>query len=85
MQWLGPGYYRRIMKPSEKVSSRLLDGKGFLYFRPGCGNWIFTVSLTEITSTTPWSDSMPSTVFDKPIDMQFGQRWLFIYVESALY
>ncbi|MHA7128181.1 PQQ-dependent sugar dehydrogenase [Algoriphagus namhaensis] len=66
----GPVYYREDYQSSETRFPGYYDGKLFIF--DWMRNWIFTVSLTENYEYDTMERFMPSTVFDKPIDMQFG-------------
>ncbi|MFC3881777.1 PQQ-dependent sugar dehydrogenase [Algoriphagus namhaensis] len=66
----GPVYYRDDYADSEVRFPGYYDGKVFVY--DWMRNWIFTVSLTENFEYDTMERFMPNTVFDKPVDMQFG-------------
>jgi len=66
----GPVYYREDYEDSEVRFPGYFDEKVFIY--DWMRNWIFTVSLTENFEYDTMERFMPSTVFDKPVDMQFG-------------
>ena len=67
----GPVYYREDYEKSEVRFPGYYDGKVFFY--DWMRNWIFTVSLTEDYQYDTMERFMPSTVFDKPVDMQFAK------------
>jgi cytochrome c len=67
----GPVYYRADYEPSEVRFPGYFDGKGIFY--DWMRNWIFTVSLTEDYKYDTMERFMPSTVFEKPVDMQFAK------------
>lgn len=67
----GPVYYRADYEASEVRFPGYFDGKGIFY--DWMRNWIFTVSLTEDYKYDTMERFMPSTVFDKPVDMQFAK------------
>jgi len=76
---------REDYEKSEVSISRLLRWEGF-YFRMDAELDVhgqFDRGITEYRS--PWSDSMPSTVFDKQVDMQFCQRWSLYMLEYGTY
>lgn len=66
----GPVYYREDYASSEVRFPGYYDGKVFIF--DWMRNWIFTVSLTENYEYDTLERFMPTTVFDKPVDMQFG-------------
>lgn len=67
----GPVYYRSDYEASEVRFPGYFDGKGIFY--DWMRNWIFTVTLTEDFQYDTMERFMPSTVFDKPVDMQFAK------------
>ena len=67
----GPVYYRSDYGASEVRFPGYYDGKVFFY--DWMRNWIFTVKLTENFEYDTMERFMPSTVFDKPVDMQFAK------------
>lgn len=67
----GPVYYRADNEASEVRFPGYFDGKGILY--DWMRNWVFTVSLTDDYKYDTMERFMPSTVFDKPVDMQFAK------------
>lgn len=67
----GPVYYRSDFEKSEVRFPGYFDGKAFFY--DWMRNWIFTVKLTEDFQYDTMERFMPSTVFDKPVDMQFAK------------
>lgn len=67
----GPVYYREDYEKSAVRFPGYFDGKVFFY--DWMRNWIFTVKLTENFEYDTMERFMPSTVFDKPIDMQFAK------------
>lgn len=66
----GPVYYPDLFSKSEVKFPRYYEGKLFIY--DWMRNWIFTVKMDENQNLVSLEEFMPSTVFDKPIDMQFG-------------
>ncbi|WP_296704117.1 PQQ-dependent sugar dehydrogenase, partial [Algoriphagus sp.] len=72
----GPVYYREDYEESEVRFPGYYNGKSIFY--DWMRNWIFMVSLTENNELDTLERFMPSTVFDKPVDMQYGP-------EGALY
>ncbi|MFN4000159.1 PQQ-dependent sugar dehydrogenase [Algoriphagus sp.] len=67
----GPVYYRGDYEASDVRFPGYFDGKGIFY--DWMRNWIFTVTLTEDFQYDTMERFMPSTVFDKPVDMQFAK------------
>lgn len=67
----GPVYYREDYEKSEVRFPGYFNGKVFFY--DWMRNWIFTVKLTEDFQYDTMERFMPSTVFEKPVDMQFAK------------
>lgn len=67
----GPVYYRADYEPSDVRFPGYFDGKAIFY--DWMRSWIFTVSLTEEYQYDTMERFMPSTVFEKPVDMQFAK------------
>lgn len=67
----GPVYYRGDYEKSDVRFPGYFDGKVFFY--DWMRNWIFTVKLTEDFQYDTMERFMPSTVFEKPVDMQFAK------------
>ena len=67
----GPVYYRSDYEKSDVRFPGYFDGKVFFY--DWMRNWIFTVKLTEDFQYDTMERFMPSTVFEKPVDMQFAK------------
>ncbi|MBN3583193.1 PQQ-dependent sugar dehydrogenase [Algoriphagus aestuarii] len=66
----GPVYYREDYEDSEIRFPGYYNGKSIFY--DWMRNWIFMVSLTENNELDTLEQFMPNTVFDKPMDMQYG-------------
>ena len=66
----GPVYYREDYEDSEVRFPGYYNGKSIFY--DWMRNWIFMVSLTENNELDTLEQFMPNTVFDKPVDMQYG-------------
>lgn len=66
----GPVYYREDYRDSEVRFPGYFNGKSIFY--DWMRNWIFMVSLTEENELDTLEQFMPSTNFDKPMDMQYG-------------
>jgi cytochrome c len=79
----GPVYYREDYEKSEVRFPGYYDGKVFIY--DWMRNWIFTVSLTENYEYDTMERFMPSTVFDKPVDMQFAKDGSLYMLEYGTY
>lgn len=67
----GPVYYRSDYEKSDVRFPGYFDGKVFFY--DWMRNWIFTVKLTDDFQYDTMERFMPSTVFEKPVDMQFAK------------
>jgi cytochrome c len=67
----GPVFYRSDYEKSDVRFPGYFDGMVFFY--DWMRNWIFTVKLTEDFQYDTMERFMPSTVFDKPVDMQFAK------------
>ncbi len=79
----GPVYYRGDYEASDVRFPGYYNGKLFIY--DWMRNWIFTVSLTENFEYDTMERFMPSTVFDKPVDMQFGKDGALYVLEYGTY
>ncbi len=79
----GPVYYREDYEESEVRFPGYYNGKVFIY--DWMRNWIFTVSLTENYEYDTMERFMPSTVFDKPVDMQFAKDGSLYLLEYGTY
>ncbi|WP_144605324.1 PQQ-dependent sugar dehydrogenase [Algoriphagus algorifonticola] len=79
----GPVYYREDFDKSEVRFPGYYNGKLFIF--DWMRNWIFTVSLTENYEYDTMERFMPSTVFDKPIDMQFAKDGSLYVLEYGTY
>lgn len=79
----GPVYYRDDYEKSEVRFPGYYNGKVFIY--DWMRNWIFTVSLTENYEYDTMERFMPSTVFDKPVDMQFAKDGSLYVLEYGTY
>lgn len=66
----GPVFYREDYRDSEVRFPGFFNEKLFIF--DWMRNWIFTVSLTENHEYDTMERFMATTVFDKPVDMQFG-------------
>ena len=67
----GPVYYREDYEASDVRFPGYFDGKPLFY--DWMRNLIFTVSLTEDFQYDTMERFMPSTVFEKPVDMQYAK------------
>jgi len=79
----GPVYYREDYEKSDSRFPGYYDEKVFIY--DWMRNWIFTVSLTENYEYDTMERFMPSTVFDKPVDMQFAKDGSLYVLEYGTY
>jgi cytochrome c len=79
----GPVYYRADYEKSEVRFPGYYDGKAFFY--DWMRNWIYTVKLTEDFQYDTMERFMPSTVFDKPVDMQFAKDGSLYILEYGTY
>lgn len=67
----GQVYYREDYEDSKVRFPGYYEGKLFIY--DWMRNWIFTVHLTENFEYDTMEQFMPSTHFEKPMDMQFAK------------
>jgi cytochrome c len=79
----GPVYYREDYEKSDVRFPGYYDGKVFFY--DWMRNWIFTVKLTEDYQYDTMERFMPSTVFEKPVDMQFAKDGSLYILEYGTY
>ena len=79
----GPVYYREDYEKSEVRFPGYYNGKVFIF--DWMRNWIFTVSLTENYEYDTMERFMPSTEFDKPIDLQFAKDGSLYMLEYGTY
>jgi cytochrome c len=79
----GPVYYHDMFPKTEVKFPKYYDGKLFVY--DWMRNWIFTVTLDENQDLDTLERFMPSTVFDKPVDMQFGPDGSLYILEYGTY
>jgi len=67
----GPVFYSDNHEKSAEAFPSYFDGKLLIY--DWMRNWIFLVTMDETGDYQKMEPFMPSTTFDKPIDMQFGK------------
>ncbi|MFC3415339.1 PKD domain-containing protein [Algoriphagus hitonicola] len=79
----GPVYHREDFENSAIRFPGYYNDKLFIY--DWMRNWIFTVSLTENYEYDTMERFMPSTVFDKPVDMQFAKDGSLYVLEYGTY
>ncbi|RZS97995.1 cytochrome c [Cecembia calidifontis] len=79
----GPVYYYDLFPNSEVKFPKYYDGKLFIY--DWMRNWIFTVSFDKEGNYAGMEEFMPSTRFDKPMDMQFGPDGSLYILEYGTY
>lgn len=79
----GQVYHREDYQDSEWRFPGYFNDKLFIY--DWMRNWIFTVTLTENFEYDTMERFMPSTVFDKPIDMQFAKDGSLYILEYGTY
>lgn len=79
----GPVYYREDYENTEVRLPGYFNEKLFIF--DWMRNWIFTVSLTENYEYDTMERFMPSTVFDKPVDLQFGPDGALYMLEYGTY
>lgn len=79
----GPVYYPDLFEQSDVKFPRYYEGKLFIY--DWMRSWIFTVTMDENHDFVSMEEFMPSTVFDKPMDMQFGPDGALYVLEYGTY
>ncbi|MFD2203014.1 PQQ-dependent sugar dehydrogenase [Shivajiella indica] len=79
----GPVYYYDLFPDSEVKFPKYYHGK--LFFYDWMRNWIFTANFDENGDFQSMEEFMPSTKFDKPIDMQFGPDGALYILEYGTY
>lgn len=79
----GPVYYREDFDKTDVRFPGYYNEKLFIY--DWMRNWIFTVSLTENFEYDSMEQFMPSTVFEKPMDMQFGKDGALYVLEYGTF
>ncbi|TVP43935.1 MAG: PKD domain-containing protein, partial [Mongoliibacter sp.] len=79
----GPVYYPDLFPKSEVKFPRYYEGKLFIY--DWMRSWIFTVTMDENHDFVSMEEFMPSTVFNKPMDMQFGLDGSLYVLEYGTY
>jgi cytochrome c len=79
----GPVFYNDLYKNSEVKFPDYFDRKLIIY--DWMRNWIMLVSMDENHAYDSMERFMPSTQFDKPIDMQFGKDGALYILEYGTY
>lgn len=79
----GPVYYREDFDKTEVRFPGYYNEKLFIY--DWMRNWIFTVTMTENFEYDSMERFMPSTVFEKPMDMQFGKDGALYVLEYGTF
>jgi cytochrome c len=79
----GPVYYKDMFPANEVKFPGYYNGKLFIY--DWMRNWIFTVTMDQEHNFVEMEQFMPSTVFVKPVDMQFGPDGSLYILEYGTY
>ncbi|MCR9013972.1 PQQ-dependent sugar dehydrogenase [Aquiflexum gelatinilyticum] len=79
----GPVYYHDMFPKTEVKFPKYYHGKLFIY--DWMRNWIFTVTMDENSDLDSMERFLPSVVFDKPVDMQFGPDGALYVLEYGTY
>jgi len=79
----GPVFYHDLFPKTEVKFPKYYHGKLFVY--DWMRNWIFTVTLDDKGDFVSMEEFMPSTKFDKPMDMQFGPDGSLYVLEYGTY
>lgn len=79
----GPVYYKEMFPDNDVRFPGYYNGKLFIY--DWMRNWIFTVTMDQEYNFVEMEQFMPSTVFDKPVDMQFGPDGSLYVLEYGTY
>jgi cytochrome c len=79
----GPVYYHDLFPKSEVKFPKYYHGKLFIY--DWMRNWIFTVTMDQESNLDSMERFLPSVVFDKPVDMQFGPDGSLYILEYGTY
>ncbi|WP_209329177.1 PQQ-dependent sugar dehydrogenase [Lunatimonas salinarum] len=79
----GPVYYHDLFLASDVKFPKYYHGKLFIY--DWMRNWVFTVQFDENGDFAGLEEFMPTTQFDKPIDMQFGADGALYVLEYGTY
>ena len=79
----GPVYYHDLFPKTETKFPKYYHGKLFIY--DWMRNWIFTVTMDEESNLDSMERFLPTVVFDKPVDMQFGPDGSLYVLEYGTY
>ncbi|MCH6235454.1 PQQ-dependent sugar dehydrogenase [Cognataquiflexum rubidum] len=79
----GPVYYHDLFPKTEVKFPKYYHGKLFIY--DWMRNWIFTVTMDENSDLDSMERFLPTLVFDKPVDMQFGPDGSLYVLEYGTY
>ncbi|MCL6259072.1 PQQ-dependent sugar dehydrogenase [Aquiflexum sp. TKW24L] len=79
----GPVYYHDLFPKTEVKFPKYYHGKLFIY--DWMRNWIFTVTMDKESNLDSMERFLPSVVFDKPVDMQFGADGSLYILEYGTY
>jgi cytochrome c len=79
----GPVFYHDLFPKTGVKFPKYYHGKLFIY--DWMRNWIFAVTLDEHGDFVSMEEFMPSTEFDKPMDMQFGPDGSLYVLEYGTY
>jgi cytochrome c len=79
----GPVFYHDLFPKTEVKFPKYYHGKLFIY--DWMRNWIFTVTFDDNGDFVSMEEFMPSTEFDKPMDMQFGPDGSLYILEYGTY
>ncbi len=79
----GPVFYHDLFEKSEVKFPKYYHGKLFIY--DWMRNWIFLVTMDADQNFQSMEQFMPSTKFDKPMDMQFGADGALYVLEYGTY
>jgi cytochrome c len=79
----GPVFYHDLFPKTEVKFPKYYHGKLFIY--DWMRNWIFTVTFDDNGDFLSMEEFMPSTEFDKPMDMQFGPDGSLYVLEYGTY
>jgi cytochrome c len=79
----GPVYYHDLYPKTEVKFPKYYHGKLFIY--DWMRNWIFAVTMDENSDLDSMERFLPTVVFDKPVDMQFGPDGSLYVLEYGTY
>jgi cytochrome c len=79
----GPVYYEDLYAPSEVKFPRYYHGKLFTY--DWMRDWIMAVTMDQNHDYAGMERFMPGTVFNKPVDMEFGRDGALYVLEYGTF